>query len=328
MAELRWNPISKEWIMIASHRQSRPQMPKDWCPFCPGSGKVPDQFDVLRYPNDFPALRNDPPEPDDVCTDPLFKAAPSYGRCEVLLYSSEHHATVAGLDDKHVHLLAKLWREVFNDMKADEKIKYCFIFENRGAVVGVTMPHPHGQAYGYPFLPKKLEQETASALEHYEKTGNCLFADLLEAERRDGSRIIFENDYFTAYVPFFGAVTYGVHITARREVADLSEMDEVMLDALGETVRGVAGMYDHLFDTELPYMMCMHNAPINADDPRVSCAWRFHIEFVPPMRAATVQQFFASSETGAGAYCNPNKPEEKAAELRDAYARYLECVKK
>ena len=323
MAELRWNPISKEWIMIASHRQSRPQMPKDWCPFCPGSGKVPDQFEVLRYPNDFPALRNDPPEPDDVCSDPLFEVAPSYGRCEVLLYSSEHYGTVAGLDDKHVHMLAKLWREVFVDMKADKKIKYCFIFENRGGVVGVTMPHPHGQAYGYPFLPKKLEQETASALEHYEKTGGNLFGDLLEAERRDGSRVIFENEYFTVYVPFFGAVTYGVHITARKQVADLSEMDELMLDALGETVRGVAGMYDSLFDTEFPYMMCMHNAPINAEDPRVGCAWRFHIEFVPPMRSATVQQFFASSETGAGAYCNPNKPEDKAAELREAYGRYL-----
>ena len=323
MAELRWNPISKEWIMIASHRQARPQMPKDWCPFCPGSGKVPDQFEVLRYPNDFPALRGDPPQPDDVCTDPLFQTAPSYGRCEVLLYSSEHHGTVAGLDDRHVHLLAKLWREVFADMKADQQIKYCFLFENRGGVVGVTMPHPHGQAYGYPFLPKKLEQELDSALEHYERTGGCLFGDLLEAERRDGSRVIFENDYFTVYVPFFSAVTYGVHVTARPHVADLSEMDERMLDALGETVRGVAGMYDSLFDTEFPYMMCMHNAPVNHPDPRVPCAWRFHIEFVPPMRSATVQQFFASSETGAGAYCNPNKPEDKAAELREAYARHL-----
>lgn len=322
MAELRWNPISQEWVMIASHRQARPQMPKDWCPFCPGSGKVPDQFEVLRYTNDFPALRPDPPAPDEVDTDPLFQTAPAYGRCEVLLYSDQHHSTVAGLDDAHIRLLPKLWRETFADMKADPKIKYCYIFENRGGVVGVTMPHPHGQAYGYPFLPKKLEQETASALEYYEKTGNCLFGDLLEAERRDGSRVIFENEYFTVYVPFFSAVTYAVHITARRHAADLTEMDERMLDALGETVRGVAGMYDSLFDQDFPYMMCMHNAPVNHEDPRVACAFRFHIEFVPPMRSATVQQFFASSETGAGAYCNPNKPEDKAEELRAAYSKY------
>ncbi|MEG2138109.1 MAG: galactose-1-phosphate uridylyltransferase [Oscillospiraceae bacterium] len=325
MAELRWNPISKEWVMIASHRQSRPQMPKNWCPFCPGEDneKVPKDFEVLRYPNDFPALRSDPPVPDDVETDPLFRTAPAYGRCDVLLYSKEHHGTVAELSDDHVHKLAHLWQDEFNDMKRDPKLKYCFIFENRGAVVGVTMPHPHGQAYGYPFLPKKLEIETASALEHLENTGHCLYCDLLAAERKDGSRIIFENDYFTVYVPFFSAVTYAVHITARRHLPDLSVMDEETLCALGETVRGVAGMYDNLYGNQFPYMMCMHNAPINHENPKIVDAFHFHIEFVPPMRSETVQQFFASSETGAGAFCNPNKPEDKAGELREAYGRYL-----
>lgn len=324
MAELRWNPISKEWIMIASHRQARPQMPKDWCPFCPGSGKVPDGYDVYCYPNDFPALRSDPPAPDDVATDPLFQTAPAYGRCDVLLYSPEHHGTVAGLSDENIHKLGHLWQDEFKSMAADPNLKYCFIFENRGAVVGVTMPHPHGQAYGYPFLPKKLEQETASALEYYAEKGSNLFGDLLEAERRDGSRVIFENEYFTVYVPFFSAVTYAVHVTARQPVPDLARMDDAMVEALGETVRSVAGMYDSLFDQSFPYMMCMHNAPIH--HPRqaeLDRAWRFHIEFVPPMRSATVQQFFASSETGAGAYCNPNKPEDKAAELKAAYEKYV-----
>lgn len=322
MAELRWNPISKEWVMIASHRQARPQMPKDWCPFCPGSGNVPERYDVLRYPNDFPALRRDPPAPDDVASDPLFQTAPAYGRCEVLLYSSEHHGTVAGLDDKHIHLLSHLWQDTFTDLARDEKIKYVFLFENRGGVVGVTMPHPHGQAYGYPFLPKKLEQELGAALEYKAEKGTCLYCDLLAAERKDGSRIIFENEYFTVYVPFFSAVTYAVHITARKHLPDLAAMDAETLCALGETVRSVAGMYDTLFDVSFPYMMCMHNAPVNMGNPLVPEAFHFHVEFVPPMRSATVQQFFASSETGAGAYCNPNKPEDKAAELREAYARF------
>lgn len=323
MAELRWNPILKDWVMIASHRQNRPQMPKDWCPFCPGSGKVPEHYDVHRYPNDFPALRTDPPAPDDVATDPLFQVAPAYGKCEVLLYSPEHHGTVAGLDDAHIHKLARLWQETFVSISADPNMKYVFIFENRGAVVGVTMPHPHGQAYGYPFLPKKLEQELEAATEHHEKTGHCLFCDLLDAEVRDGRRILFQNEHFVAYVPFFDNVTYGVHVTARRHVPDLAAMTEAELDALGETVRGVAGMYDHLFDTEFPYMMCMHNAPVNTGSDKTGDVFHFHIEFVPPMRSATVQQFFASSETGAGAFCNPNCPEDKAEELRLAYARYL-----
>ena len=321
MAELRWNPILKDWVMVAGHRQGRPQMPKDWCPFCPGSGKVPDSFEVYRYQNDFPALSTTPPLPDDVSTDPLFAVSPSYGRCEVLLYSSEHLVTVRELSDEHVHKLARMWREVFDDMRADEKIKYVYLFENRGDVVGVTMPHPHGQAYGYSFLPKRLEQELESAKEHLVQTGHCLYCDLMDAERKDGRRIIFDNGHFTVYVPFFSNVTYGVHVTANRHVADVGGMTEAELDALGEVVRSVAGMYDSLFDTNFPYMMCMHNAPVNCGD--VSDAFHFHIEFVPPLRSATVQQFFASSETGAGAFCNPNCPETKAQELKDAMEKYL-----
>lgn len=320
MSELRWNPLLKDWVMVAGHRQGRPQMPKDWCPFCPGSGKVPDQFDVYRYPNDFPALSQTPSEPDDVATDPLFQVKPSYGKCEVLLYSPEHHGTVGALDDAHIHKLAGMWREVFDDMKADEKIKYIYIFENRGDVVGVTMPHPHGQAYGYSFLPKRLEQELESAKEYQVEKGSCLFCDLLAAEKADGRRIIFENEHFTVFMPFFSPITYGVHITANRHMGDLSEMTEAELNALGETVRSVSGMYDALFHTHFPYMMCMHNAPVNCGD--VS-AFHFHVEFVPPMRSETVQQFFASSETGAGAFCNPNCPEAKAEELRAAYQTYL-----
>lgn len=323
MAELRWNPIAKDWIMVASHRQTRPTMPKGWCPFCPGSGKVPNQYEVLRYQNDFPALRVDPPEPDDVASGPLFQTQPSYGRCEVLLYSPDHHGRVADLNDEHVHKLAGMWREVFDDMSADPKIKYVFVFENKGEVVGVTMPHPHGQTYGYPFVPKKLEQELSSALEYKAENGSCIFCDLLEEELRDGRRIIFRNEYFTVYVPFFSQLTYGVHVTANRHVPHLGAMSREELDALGETVRAVAGMYDCLFDASFPYMMCMHNAPVNSEDDRaVSDAFHFHIEFMPPMRSATVQQFFASSESGAGAWCNPNCPEDKALELKAAYERF------
>ncbi|MEG1773957.1 MAG: galactose-1-phosphate uridylyltransferase, partial [Oscillospiraceae bacterium] len=253
----------------------------------------------------------------------LFRTMPSYGRCEVLLYSPDHHGTVAGLSDAHIHKLSAMWREVFSEMKADPAIRYVFIFENKGAVVGVTMPHPHGQAYGYPFVPKKLEQELESAREYLRDKKRCLFCDLLAAEQRDGRRIIFSNEHFTVCVPFFSPITYGVHLTANRHLPDLCAMTIEELDALGETVRAVAGMYDKLFGTSFPYMMCMHNAPVNSPYPDVVDAFHFHIEFIPPMRSQTVQQFFASSETGAGAWCNPNCPEEKAVELRAAYERYL-----
>ena len=158
MAEIRYNPLTNDWVMIASHRQGRPQMPKDWCPFCPGSGKVPDHFDVYEYDSDFPALSQNPPAPDDVKTD-FYKTAPSYGKCEVILYSPEHTVTLPELPLDHVVKLVNLWTERYIALKADEKIKYVFIFENRGEVVGVTMPHPHGQIYGYPFIPKKIALE-------------------------------------------------------------------------------------------------------------------------------------------------------------------------
>ena len=318
MAELRYNPVTRDWLMVASHRQSRPQMPKDWCPFCVGSGKVPDEgFDVFRYPNDFPALSADPPVPDDVAGG-LFATESAYGRCEVLLYSDRHDVRLSGLSDEHVHKLARMWREVYVDLANDQKIKYVFIFENRGVVVGVTMPHPHGQVYGYPFVPRVLQEELTGAKAHFDKTGNCLFCDLLRQEISDGRRIIYDNGHFTLYTPFFAPTAYCTYITAKRHIADITQMTEAELDALGEIARDASAMYDALFDVPFPYMMCMHNSPPGGESGEF---FHFHIEFIPPMRAANKQQFFASSETGAGAWCNPTCPEEKAAELRAAWRR-------
>ncbi len=305
--------------MVASHRQARPQLPKDWCPFCPDSGKVPEGYTVLRYMNDFPALSDNPPEPDDVATS-LFRVAPSYGRCEVILYAPEHTKTVPELSDAHVKTLAELWREIFDDLKKDEKIKYIFIFENRGELVGVTMPHPHGQVYGYSYLPRKIETEFASAKEYKEETGRCIYCDALQEELNDSRRIVFANEYFTVYIPFASAQAYGLHVTANRHVTDISKMTADEIEALGVTVRDVAGLYDSLFDKPFPYMMCMHNAPVNSGD--VS-GFHFHVEFYTVLRSADKQQFAASSETGAGAWCNPTAPEEKAQEMREAYKKFM-----
>ena len=325
MAELRWHPLIKDWVMIASHRQNRPQMPKNDCPFCPGSGKVPDNYDVYMYPNDFPALSQTPPTPDPVATD-FFKTAEAYGKCEVILYSPDHTKPIRELTDEHMLKLVDLWVERFNAMKADERIKYVFIFENRGEVVGVTMPHPHGQIYGYSFMPKKLCLELESAKEHKEQTGKCLYCDLLENEVKEGSRIIFENEYFTVFLPFFCEYPYGVYIMSKAHKGDITEFTAEERFALGQTIRRVSGMLDSLFDTNFPYMMCMHNAPVNSGD--TSEFFHFHIEFFPPMRSDVKQKFNASSETGAWAHCNPTAPEQKAEELRAAYARFIEADSK
>lgn len=318
MAELRYDPLTNDWIMIASHRQNRPQMPKDWCPFCPGSGKVPDDFDVLEYDNDFPALSQNPPVPDDVAAGP-YKTAPCHGKCEVILYSKEHTVTLPELPLPHVRKLVDLWCERHNIISADEKIKYVFIFENRGEVVGVTMPHPHGQIYGYPFIPKKLELECASMKKHKKETGKCLICDMMETEISEKKRIIFENEDFVVFIPFFSAYPYGLYIVSKAHKQYITEFTEREKDNLAAAIKNAAGTLDSLFDYTFPYMMCMHQAPVNSGD--VS-DFHFHIELYPPMRSRDKQKFNASSETGAWAHCNPTCPEEKAEELRAAYKKF------
>ena len=198
MAELRWNPMIKDWVMVASNRQNRPNMPKDWCPFCPGSGKVPDSYEVYKYDNDFPALSQNPPPMDDVATE-LYKTRPSYGKCEVILFSPDHHGALSQLSDDHAMKLVELWTERFNAMAADKNIKYVFIFENRGEMVGVSMPHPHGQMYGYSVVPQKIELELNAAKEHYDEKGECLFCRINKEEVACVKRIVCENEDFIAY---------------------------------------------------------------------------------------------------------------------------------
>lgn len=324
MAELRWHPLIQDWVMINSNRQNRPAMPKDWCPFCPGSGKVPDDYDVLKYDNDFPALSQNPPQPDDVAND-FFKVRPNYGKCEVILYSPGHTTTIPDLSDAHMRKLVDLWVERFTDISSDPNIKYVFIFENRGRMVGTTMPHPHGQIYGYSVVPKKIQLEVASAKEYRAEKGRCLFCDMLAAEHDFGKRIIFEDEHFTVFLPFFTEYPYGVYIQARRHVSRMDQLTDAEKTSLAVTIKHVVGMFDTMFHKEFPYMMCMHNAPVNGED--VSEDYHFHIEFFPPLRSAEQQKFNASSETGVWAHCNPRCPEETAQELRDAYAEYISSAK-
>lgn len=324
MAELRWHPLTKDWVMVASNRQNRPQMPKDWCPFCPGpdNDKVPKSFDVLKYDNDFPALTQNPAAPDDVAIG-VYKTKENYGKCEVILYSPEHTVTLPELPVPHVRKLVDLWVERYTELKKDEKIKYVFIFENRGAVVGVTMPHPHGQIYGYSVVPKKLELELDSCKEHFEETHNCLVCDMLKAEKEADKRIIFENDDFIVFLPFFTEYPYGIYIAAKNHKSAIDQFTDKEKDSLAEALRASAGTLDSLFGYTFPYMMCMYNAPTNYPE-NTDDYFHFHIAFYPPMRGADKQKFNASSETGAWAHCNPLAPEDTAEELRQAYKRFLE----
>lgn len=320
MAELRYNPLLNDWTMIASHRQNRPQMPKDWCPFCPGSGKVPESYEVFKYDNDFPALSQNPPMPDDVATD-FFKVKPSYGKCEVVLYSPEHTTTLPKLDEEHIEKLVALWQERFSELSKDENIKYIFMFENKGEPVGVTMPHPHGQIYGYSVVPKRIAEELSNSKKHFEKTGKCLVCDILENEKKEDKRIITENEDFAVVLPFFSDYPYGIYIISKKHINNITQLSKSESKNLARILKDATATLDALFDTSFPYMMCMYQNPVNVEEDTSDYS-HFHIKFYPPMRSADKQKFNASSETGAWANCNPTAPEEKAEELRRAFKKY------
>jgi UDPglucose--hexose-1-phosphate uridylyltransferase len=183
------------------------------------------------------------------------------------------------------------------------------------------MPHPHGQIYGYSFIPKKLELELDNAGRYMEEKKKCLFCEMLDEEVSFEKRVIFRNEHFTVFLPFFSEYPYGVYIMSNAHRANITEFSDDERNALAETLRCTTGMLDSLFNMKFPYMMCMYNQPVNGED--ASEFYHFHIAFYPPMRSADKIKFNASSETGAWAHCNPTCPEDTSIELREAYQRFI-----
>lgn len=323
MAELRWNPLLQTWTMVASNRQDRPQLPKDWCPFCPGSGKVPEEYEVYAYANDFPALTTTPEEPT-ASPSGLYQVAPNYGKCEVILYSPEHHSSLPSLSVQHIYKLLNLLIERYEVLSEDTAVKYIFQFENRGEEVGVTMPHPHGQIYAYPFVPQKIQVELESCRQHYQNQKRCLLCDMNQEEGKVGERIIGENESFMAYIPFFTDYPYGVFIVAKHHKGNITEFDEQEKLDLALLLKQITSAFDELFGKLFPYMMCFHQTPVNCEEYQdAKQYYHFHIEFYTPLREANKIKYYASSEMGAWAACNPLTVEETAKTLRQAYLRVV-----
>lgn len=316
MTELRWNPTASEWISTATERENRPLMPTGGCPFCPGSGRVPDRYDVLIYPNDFPAFSSSPPFPA-IENDRLYRMRKSYGKCDVVLYHSDHHLSVPELPVPHLTLLVRLWKSRLGELRRMKGIRYVLIFENKGAVIGVTMPHPHGQIYALPFVPPRVEKELAAARAYLRKHRRCLYCEILKKERVDGRRIVAENMAFTAFIPFYARWPFEVHIFARRHLETLEAFRPSEEKALAAILKWVTSKYDHLYGFSFPYMMALHQAPVRGRHPY----YHFHIEFYPPYRSKDKLKYMASVETGGGAFLNDSLAEEKAAELRGAEPR-------
>lgn len=324
VSELRWNPLLQEWVAIAAHRQGRPQMPKDWCPFCPGSGSVPDNYDVHIYPNDFATFSYPSIDPDTVidADNTLYRVAKAQGKCDVVLYHPDHNTSLAQLSVEHIGKLVKLWQQRFTELRAIAEIKYIFIFENKGEVIGVTMPHPHGQIYSFPYIPPKINVELTASEEYWRKNGCCLLCAIRADELQTAQRVVAANDSFVAFIPFFARWPYEVHIYARRHLQYITDFTAQEALDFAAILRIVTRKYDGLFGFSFPYMMVMHQAPVNIATTEKNYAdfYHFHVEFYPPYRSETKLKYLAGCESGAGTFINDTVPEEKAQEMRDVLA--------
>ncbi len=329
MSELRWNPLLRTYTMVAANRANRPHMPKDWCPFCVGSGKVPDEgYDVFLYPNDFPVLKQTPdpygPAPMEEGTEGLYHATPAHGVCEVILYSPNHTAKLYDLSVAHIQKLVALWCERFKIHAQDPKVKFIFPFENRGAEVGVTMPHPHGQLYAYSWIPLKIKTELDSCRDYYEQHGTAMLMDMNRTELASGDRVFLENDDFVAYLPYFTDFPFGLFVVSKNGLNHLGQFNEQEQHNLASMLRDIVGAFDQVYDRLFPYMMCIHQTPVNAEDLYPACEnyYHFHIEFYPPLRAKDKVKWYASSETGAWAAANVVAVEDSIHLLRAALDKF------
>jgi UDPglucose--hexose-1-phosphate uridylyltransferase len=319
MSELRWHPLLGEWVATATHRQDRTFLPPpDFCPLCPTKpGGFPTEipepdYDIVVFENKFPSLRPVPPAPDIEGTD-IYPVRPGQGECEVIVYTPHHSSTLANEPVEQIYKLVQVWTDRFRDLDALSFVEYVFIFENKGEAIGVTLHHPHGQIYAYPFVPPRVARELQQCRAYMERTGRNLLLDIVENEQRDGRRIVAENNSFIACIPFFARYPYETHIYARRHVAALTDLTVSERRDLAIILKQTLVAFDRLFNLSFPYMMVLHGRPSDGGNYE---HYNFHIEFYPPLRTATKLKYLAGSETGAGMFINDTLPEVKAAELR------------
>jgi UDPglucose--hexose-1-phosphate uridylyltransferase len=316
MPEFRWNPLLDTYTMVATNRQHRPHLRKDYCPFCPGNDNVPAQYDVLAYPNDFPVMRLDVQD-EKVKGEGIFRRKEAVGACEVILYSPEHSKKLYELSDEHVLKIVELWAARYKALSADKRIKYIFEFENKGEEVGVTMHHPHGQLYAYSFIPSKIREELNNSKKYYQQHGTNLFADLNKAEKKHKQRVVYENKGFIAYIPYFTDYPFGVFVVSKKLKGNITQFTLSEKKDLAEMLKKITAGFDKIYDRPFPYIMSLHQMPVNekkyADAEQY---YAFHIEFYPPLRAADKIKYYAGSEMGAGAAANPLDVDECAALLR------------
>jgi UDPglucose--hexose-1-phosphate uridylyltransferase len=298
---IRWDPLAGEWVVIAAARQDRTFLPPaDQCPLDPSAPGWPTEipassYDVVVFENRFPSLR-----------EPL-------GRCEVICFTSDHDASFAELSPRRVRTVVEAWIDRTVTLSALPETRQVYCFENRGEEIGVTLHHPHGQIYAFPFVTPRTERMVAQARGY---VGGNLFDDLVAAELRAGTRIVARNEHWVAFVPEAARWPYEVRIFPAARVPDLPSASEAVLAAFGPLYLDVLRRFDALFDRPMPYIAAWHQAPVR--DQAARSQFAAHLQVLSVRRSASKLKYLAGTESGTGVWINDIVPEEAAHRLRQA----------
>ncbi len=327
----RFNLLTGDWVLVSPQRAKRPWLgqvekppienlpPYDAnCYLCSRNERAngtrnPDYESTFVFDNDFPALLPDKPEGQGL-DEPLFSSVPERGICRVVCFSPRHDLTLPELTNESIGSVIKTWAAQSSDIGSHDFIEYVQVFENKGAMMGCSNPHPHSQIWGTEHIPNEPAKELEHQLAYWNKNGRTLLADYLKAELENKGRILFSNDHFTALVPFWAVWPFEVMVVAHRNVAYLADLSSGEVNALAGMLKRVTTHYDNLFTMSFPYSMGFHQAPYDrADHPE----WTLHAHFYPPLlRSATVRKFMVGYEMLA----MPQRditPEAAAARLRE-----------
>jgi UDPglucose--hexose-1-phosphate uridylyltransferase len=334
MWEQRWHPLREEWVVVAAHRQARPWSGAELagpatpppaydpaCYLCPGNARVggavnPSYAETFVFDNDHPCVGAHAPR-DLTPTAGIYRNRPATGVARVVCYSPRHDVTLAELSIEGVDTLLQTWQEQMRDLRSRPDVSFVLIFENKGEVTGVSNPHPHCQIYATNFTFKYIETELAAGRRHLHATGRTLFRDVLAAERQDGRRILAQHGSAIAFVPYFARYAYETYVAPLRSVDTIDALDDDERRDLATALRDVAIRFDNLWKMPFPYVMALHQAPLNGSTADTA-GFHFHIEFHPPLRRPHLLKYLAGPEIGGGNFLSDTSPEEKAAELAAA----------
>ncbi|MEU2347556.1 galactose-1-phosphate uridylyltransferase [Modestobacter sp. NPDC049651] len=320
--EVRYDVLTGEWVTIAGHRMNRTFLPAAAdCPLDPTRdpshpSEVPDdEYDVVVFANRFPSFAPHTVGPDGAA--PPFGPAdgPAYGHCDVVVFSSDHEASVVDLPQSRMRTIVEAWAQRTAAHSADPAVRQVFVFENRGQEIGVTLTHPHGQIYAYPFIPPRAGQLVEQARKHRAATGGSLLADVLAAEQAEGRRVVLSGEHWTAYVPRAARWPVEVHLAPHRDVPDLAALDDAEKAELAVVYQELLRRVDrfHPGVDKVPYIAGWHQAPTGEERD----LGRLHLQLFSLLRAPGKLKYLAGSESGMGAWINDTTPERIADRLRE-----------